>query len=429
MQQIASQNSPSPSVVIPHYVFGGLSLLIASILIVCYPDAFNQHYFNPRLLSITHLLVLGWITMIIFGALYQLLPVIMEVKLNSEVLARISFWLMATGTIMLSYAFWQFSFGSLMFVAGTLIVMSVFLFVLNVIKTAKQSVKNTIERLFILSSAYWLMFTVMAGLTLAVNLSMPFLNVSHLELLKLHAHAGLVGWFIQLIIGVSCKLLPMFMVSHHVKTGILHYTFWSMNLGLILGIVALYLQIHGFVIVSAVLVVSGIVIYLRFLLDAYRKRVKKQLDIGMRQSAFSYAILLIPMILVFLLLFRFDFLESLTIQLSITYGTAIVIGFITSLVMGQTYKTLPFIVWLKIYRGKVGRVVLPLPKDLYSEKAAVAQVWLYGLGILVLLVGIVAAIKGVVLLGGIILLLSTLLYNFSIFKIVLHKPTQKSDHK
>jgi len=91
MNQIASQNAPSPKVVIPHYAFGGLTWLAVTLLIVFNPEAFTQHFFNPELLAITHLLVLGWITMIIFGALYQLLPVIMEVKLYSEPFAIASF--------------------------------------------------------------------------------------------------------------------------------------------------------------------------------------------------------------------------------------------------------------------------------------------------------------------------------------------------
>ncbi|GAB1450240.1 hypothetical protein MASR2M47_02960 [Draconibacterium sp.] len=210
--QIASQNAPSPKVVVPHYVFGGVILFLTSVLIVFYPAAFTQHFFSAQLLAITHLLVLGWITMIIFGALYQLLPVIMEVKLYSEQLAKFSFALLGVGTVLLAFAFWRFSFGVVMYVAGSLIVISVILFVINVLRTAQSSSKNVVERTFIVSSVIWLLFTVLAGLALAVNLSHPYLKVSHIELLKLHAHAGLVGWFIQLIIGVSSKLLPMFMV-------------------------------------------------------------------------------------------------------------------------------------------------------------------------------------------------------------------------
>lgn len=419
--QIASQNAPSPGVVIPHYVFGGLTLLLTIALIVVYPGAFTQHFFNAELLAVTHLLVLGWITMIIFGALYQLLPVIMEVKLYSELLAKLSFGLLGIGTILLAYAFWRFSFGSVMVVAGTLLVISVVLFVVNVMRTARSSVKKIVERTFIVSSVFWLLFTVLAGLTLAINLLHPFLKVSHVELLKLHAHAGLVGWFIQLIIGVSSKLLPMFMVAHHVSTKKLNFAFYSINIGLAAGIISLFIQFQTGVILSVVLVVSGLIAYLLFLADAYKKRIKKQLDIGMKQTALSFAILVIPLFLIFTLVLNIEGLNTLTLPLSVAYGSAIVIGFVTSLVMGQTYKTLPFIVWLKVYRGRVGKVVLPLPKDLYSEKAAVAQTWLFALGFVVLLIGIVSTNKILVLAGGIILFLSVALYNFNILKIVFHK--------
>ncbi len=419
--QIASQNAPSPGVVIPHYVFGGLTLLLTTALIVLHPVAFTQHFFNAQLLAVTHLLVLGWITMIIFGALYQLLPVIMEVKLYSELLAKLSFGLLGIGTILLAYAFWQFSFGNLMFVAGTLIVISVVLFVVNVVRTARSSVKKIVERTFIVSSVFWLLFTVLAGLTLAINLLHPFLKVSHVELLKLHAHAGLVGWFIQLIIGVSSKLLPMFMVAHHVNTKKLDFAFYTINIGLAAGIVSLFIQFQNGIILSTVLVVSGLIAYLLFLIDAYKKRIKKQLDIGMKQTALSFAILVIPIFLIFALVFNIEWLNTLTLPLSVAYGSAIVLGFITSLVMGQTYKTLPFIVWLKVYRGRVGKVVLPLPKDLYSEKAAVAQTWLFALGFVILFIGIVATGKTLVLAGGIILFMSAALYNINILKVVFHK--------
>lgn len=425
MNQIASQNAPSPNVVVPHFVFGALTWLVVTLLIVFRPEAFTQHFFNAELLAITHLLVLGWITMVIFGALYQLLPVIMEVKLYSETLAKISFFLLGIGTILLSFTFWQFSFGTLMYIAGAFIVTSVGLFVANVLLTAHSSNKKVIERTFIVSSVIWLLFTVLAGLILAINLSHPFLKVSHVELLKLHAHAGLVGWFIQLIIGVSSKLLPMFMVAHHVNIKKLNFTFYAINFGLPIGIVSLYLQYKIGVIFSVVLVVSGIVSFILFLVETYKKRVKKQLDIGMKQSALSFAILVIPLFLILTLLLNFNFLKTLTLPLSVVYGSATVIGFITSLVMGQTYKTLPFIVWLKVYRGKVGKVILPLPKDLYSEKVAIAQVWFFATGFGLLLIGISATSATLVMMSGILLFLSVVLYNFNILKIVLHKPKNK----
>ncbi len=425
MNQIASQNAPSPKVVIPHYAFGGLTWLAVTLLIVFNPEAFTQHFFNPELLAITHLLVLGWITMIIFGALYQLLPVIMEVKLYSEPFAIASFIMLGMGTIILAFAFWIFSFGAILFVGVTFVVLAVVLFVANVLFTAHSSTKKVIERTFIVTSAIWLLFTVLAGLTLAINQVYPFLKASQIELLKLHAHAGIVGWFMQLIIGVSSKLLPMFMVSHNVNTKKLKVAYYAINLGLIAGLASLFFQIKSGVILSAIIVVPGIFSYLSFIYEAYTKRVKKQLDIGMKQTAFSFLILLVPFFLIFSLLFNFNFLQNLTLPLSVAYGSAIVIGFITSLVMGQTYKTLPFIVWLKVYRGRIGKVVLPLPKDLYSEKIASAQLWLFAIGFVLLLIGISTSIITILLLGAIVLLLSATLYNFNLFKIIFHKPKNK----
>lgn len=425
MNQIASQNAPSPTVVVPHFIFGGLTLLITALLIVFHPEAFTQHFFNAPLLSITHLLALGWITMIIFGALYQLLPVIMEVKLYSEFLAKFSFVFLAVGTVLLGAAFWRLSFGLLMLVAATFVVLSVTSFLINVLLTAKTSQKKIIERTFIICSAFWFLFTVLAGLTLAVNLMYPFLKVSHIELLKLHAHAGIVGWFIQLVIGVSVKLLPMFMVSHSVSTKRLYYTLYFVNIGLLSGIISLYFQFKPVLLGSSLLVVMGIVIYLYFLLKSYKKRVKKQLDIGMKQTMLSFGILVIPLFLILILLFNFSVLKTFTLPLSIAYGSAIIIGFVTSLVMGQTYKTLPFIVWLKVYRGRVGKVVLPLPKDLYSEKIATTQTWLFATGFGILLTGISTTIEELIVAGGAGLLLSTLLYNFNLLKIVFHKAKNK----
>ena len=68
-------------------------------------DDLASTYMTPKVLSIAHVLILGWVTMIIFGALYQLIPVVMEVKLYSEKLAMASFITLGIGTPMMAYSF------------------------------------------------------------------------------------------------------------------------------------------------------------------------------------------------------------------------------------------------------------------------------------------------------------------------------------
>lgn len=425
MQQAASRNTPSPNVVIPHFIFGGLTLFGATMLIILAPDAFTQHYFNPGLLSITHLLVLGWITMIIFGALYQLIPVIMEIKLFSERFAIASFVFLATGSVLLAVDFWNFWFGPFFHMAATFLLIAVILFAVNVFITAKRSAKKSIERNFILASVCWLLFTVAAGITLGVNLSDPFIPFSHLELLKLHANIGIAGCFFQLIIGVGSRLLPMFMVSHNLNTKKLQSAFYLINSGLILGMFALWFQWEPVIITCVLEVVSGIAVFLSFLVEAYKKRVKKHLDVGMKQSIMSFFFLLVSLILVLAIAGGFRVTNEITVPLSVAYGSTLLLGFITSLIMGQTYKTLPFIVWLNVYRNRVGKEKIPFPNELYSESLAHIQLWMFAAGFLTLLLGIFVGRNYLISAAGIILFCAVLLYNYNILKIIFHKPINK----
>lgn len=414
--------------VISHFIFGGFTWLVAAGLIIFFPEAFIGHYFNPKLLALTHLLALGWITMVIFGALYQLIPVIMEVKLYSERMALAAFVLLGLGGVLLAAAFWQFHLGLLMYISAALIVAAVVLFSVNVLFTSRRSAKKTIERDFILTATLWLLFTVAAGITLAFNLTHAFLSTPHIELLKLHAHAGIVGWFIQLIMGVGSRLLPMFMVAHGLNFRKLHWAYYALNGGLLTGILALGIQWTPGVLIGTVGVAFGIVLFLAFLWEAYHKRAKKQLDIGMRQSALAFLILLFPLLLAFLFFLPAGFLEVAAAPAGIAYGSALILGFITSLIMGQTYKTLPFIVWLKVYRGRVGRGKTPLPKDLYSERVANIQLWLFSAGFLALAVGVLLQAASLVSAAGLLLFLSAALYDFNLLKIVLHKSTNPQRH-
>lgn len=419
MQQAGNNKTPSPGIIIPHFVFGMLALLSVTVLIIIYPGAFTRHFFNPQLLSITHLLVLGWITMLISGVLYQLIPVILDVKLYSEKLALGSFVSLALGSILLAVAFMNFRTGLFMEISAGLVILAVILLAINIFITAKSSAKDSIQKNFILTAIVWLLFTVSIGLMLAINLSSPFLTSSHIEFLKLHAHAGIVGWFLQLIMGVGSRLLPMFMVSHHLDERKLKLAYVFINAGLVCGIVSLYMQWNSGVSAGVFLGLVGLANFLAFVIEAYRKRVKKQLDIGMKQSLASFVVLLLPVVLVILLTSGVGISGVSGIPVSVAYGSAILLGFVTSLMMGQTFKILPFVVWLRSYRHLAGKPGTPLPKDLFSERRVLLQSWIYAGGLVLLICGILLSNDVLVRVSGAILCEAVLLYNVNVYGLVL----------
>src|ERR1035437_9274287 len=108
---IALQKTTSYNVVLPFYIYAAISFFFACILLLTSTGAFHQHYFNPKTLALTHTLALGWGTMIILGASHQLVPVLVEGKLFSNVLAYMSFLCAGLGIPLLVYGFYTFNMG------------------------------------------------------------------------------------------------------------------------------------------------------------------------------------------------------------------------------------------------------------------------------------------------------------------------------
>ncbi|WP_192822842.1 hypothetical protein [Rufibacter sp. LB8] len=424
MPTASLSNSPGKWVVLPHYAFAACAFLTLSVLLLFSTDAFAGHYFHPKLLTLTHVAALGWATMLIFGALYQLLPVVLECRLYSERLAYATFGLLAVGTILLAYCFWFFNLGLLLHVAGCCLLLSFTLFTINVYQTARQAPKWTIEADFVVTSAFWLLLTGILGLLMAVNFTNPFLPQDHLQYLKLHAHMGMAGWFLLLIIGVGSKLIPMFLLSHPTGTRKLNWSYNLINAGLVLFLADQLFYQSPFMPWYAALVVAGIALFLWHLYDARKLALRKDLDLGMKQTFVALFLLLLPVVLVFLVSSNVGLPPRSLSALYLVYGLSVFLGFVSGLILGQTFKTLPFIVWMHAYEPHVGRCKTPLPKDLYHSRVVQAQNSCYLVGYAVLLAGVLLQAPLVIMAGSVVFAVAALVYTINVFHLLLHRAHQ-----
>lgn len=421
MQNALTQKGPSAGVVIPHYICGALFFVVLCFLILFSSDAFIGHYFHPKLLAITHIAALGWGTMIIFGALYQLLPVILETPLYNETLAKITFVTFTAGVICLAWAFWNFYIGIHIQIAAILLLLSFSLLLFNVVMTANKAPKWTTEADFIVTSAVWLLLAGLLGTLMAFNFTYPLLSKSHLLFLKIHAHLGIAGWFVLLIMGVGSKLIPMFLLSHNLNTKKLNYAYYLVNMGLIGFSADLFFRDEkAFLPVYAMLMAAGILFFISFLYEAYKKRVRKLLDIGLKHSFVAFLFFLLPILIGIVLSFKPSLNDKFMLQIYLVYGASIFFGFITSLILGQTFKTLPFIIWMHRYSKVAGRQKTMLPKDLYSQILVKAQYMVYLVALPALIVGILLSLSVIIKMGAILLLATSVLYTINVLKIVMH---------
>lgn len=422
MNGLKTNNAPHSSVVIPHFIFGGFSFLLLGILIILADTTLFEAYFNGKIIAITHIAVLGWATMIVFGALYQLIPVVFETSLYSERLAKFTFWITSISVLYLTFSFWIGAFTTHLVYASGVMFLSLFLFVVNVLLSYRKSEIKNISSKFIIAAVFWLSITELVGTLIAFNFKFNFFSEIHLHYLKIHASLGLIGWFLLLIIGVGSTLIPMFLISHKLNKNKLVISFFLINIGLI-GLVLnwLILKIDSLTLAFWASIVVGVLVFVSYIFDSYKKRIRKKLDIGMKYTMLSIASVILPIIVSLLLLVVFEIEYELLYRVTTFYGFSVILGFITTIILGQTYKTLPFIVWLEKYKNMVGKVKTPLPRELYSENIATIQFYCYIISIICLAIGLIIKNYIALKIGSISLLLVAVLYNINVLKIVLHK--------
>ena len=411
----------SHRVVLPFYLYAAFSFLAATILLFLSTSSLSQHYFNPEILAITHIMALGWGTMMILGASHQLVPVLIEGKLFSNILAYFSFITAAIGIPLLAYGFYVFNMGWPAKWGAILINTAILSYLANLTLSMIKRKKVNVHATFVLTAALWLFVTTLVGLLLVYNFSVPILPTNSLHYLSLHAHLGIIGWFLLLIIGVGSRLIPMFLISKYSNTKLLWVIFGLINAGLLTFIIFfLYVPQKSFYLISFASILFGIGSFGYYCYHSFKQRIRKKVDEIMKISLLSVIMMLLPVILLFIIIVWL-LINSINPQFVLIYGFVIFFGWITAIILGMTFKTLPFIVWNKVYHLQAGLGKTPNPKDMFSSKIFSLMSIAYLAGFILFIIGIYLANNFLLKLASFLLLLAALFYNWNVLKIFSHK--------
>ena len=417
------QKTTSYKVVLPFYIYAALSFLLACWLLFTSAGAMQQHYFHPHTLAITHLMALGWGTMIILGASHQLVPVLIEGKLYSNILAYLSFFAAAIGIPFLVGGFYYYHTGWPLQTGAVLINAAIAFYLINIGGSIYQSKRHNIYAFFIFTAALWLLATTFFGLLLVFNFTYSFLPQDSLSYLPIHAHMGLAGWFLLLVLAVGSRLIPMFLISKYTNNKILWWIFGLINMALIGFILLRSFHISAHYYYSPFLLVAiALILFSRYCYNAYKSRIRKQVDEQMKMSLLSVALLFLP-ILCLLVVIYFLTMEAKP-NLILLYGFCIFFGWITAIILGMTFKTLPFIVWNKVYHQRAHAGKTPAPKELFNDRLFQYMSISYLLGFGIFISGILLLQDILLKAGAIALLLSAVLYVWNVAITIFHQPAK-----
>ena len=438
-----SPHAPSVTLPLRFMVTGMLALLVGVSLLVLRPVMLATYHYNQYVIATTHLFVLGWICTIVMGAMYQLVPVALETKLYSEKLAAWQFAFHLVGFTGMVWMFWTWNMKQVGHF-GSVLLVGVGLFVYNIARTLLRVPRWNVIATAVASALVWLSLAVSVGLTLAVGkcsyeaASGPasggplgvFLHglkaiaaftarFDQIGAMHAHAHLGVVGVFIMLIVGISYKLVPMFTLSDIQSSRRARASVTLLNAGLLGVFVAILLR-HPLKFAFALLVVAGLACYGLEIVAILRARKRRSLDWGLKSFLTAISLLAPLSILALVLSWPGLPLTTLTGRLENVYGFLGLAGVVSFAIMGMFYKIIPFLVWYGSYSTQIGLRKVPSLADLYSPGLQAAGYWTYLAGLaattIAILFGNAAAVTGACVL--LVLSLATLALNVA--KILSH---------
>ena len=417
------QETTSHKVVLPFYVAGALSIVIGTVYLLFHTHIFFEHNFHPHTLALTHIMALGWGTMLIFGASYQLLPVLIEGKLSSNLLAYLTFIFSVLGIPILVYGFYKFQTGLILQTGAVLVNIGVFCYLFNVFESAVESERRDVHAWFIVTAALWLFSTTFFGLLLVFNFTKSILPDNSVAYLSLHAHLGLIGWFLMMVIGVGSRLIPMFLISKYKSDSTLWVIYVLANLSLITYILIKIFILDNLYIIPIISALGAILTFAYFCHAAYKVRIRKAVDEQMKISLTAVAQMILPIIA--LLIAAFVLPAGKSNHMILLYGFCIFFGWITALIFGMTFKTLPFIVFKQVYNKKKHKGRPPIPKELFNDRIFNSMAVSYLIGFIFTASGIIILNEIILKIGVFTLMISAILYTLNVGIILTHQPKQK----
>lgn len=204
--------TPLPPRLLPvlYFVVAHGALTLACLAVALDPRSVAGFFYHPRMLAMVHLVTLGWITASILGSLYVLGPVALRVWIPATWLDYTAFALVLIGVTGMVAHFWFQEYGGMAWSAASIGTGIVLVGVHVGWRLRHASLPRAISAHIMLAFG-----NVLAAATLGVLIGFDkvyhFLPGFVLANVFAHAHLAALGWATMMVVGVSYRLLPMFL--------------------------------------------------------------------------------------------------------------------------------------------------------------------------------------------------------------------------
>ena len=381
--------SPPLSVPMRFFLSAPLFGIAAGLMLLFGEEGILINRWSVDTLVVVHMITLGVISMVMIGAVQQLLPVLMGVIIpKADMMSRSLHLLWSLGTLLLLIGIARH--GPMFVSIGVgLLAIATLLFVAVILYALIRSDSKHGTLLAIGASLISLLFTLLLMLWI-LNGSGWMAPVAH-ALTNLHMSWGILGWFLLLMIGVAYQVVPMFQITPEFPPIIRQYLAPVVFVALLGWSGSELLQQAWLGWIAVGVLVVALSIYALMLLRLQQQRKRRLPDITL-----SYWRIAMIALLVSTLLWLVGYLlgDSRWMEGAVA---VFLMGGVLSAVSGMLFKIVPFLVWLHlnnqyqsagVWQGNVPNVRQVIPEryirwQFRVQMAAVGMLMMIPLGQLV----------------------------------------------
>ncbi len=405
MFNISKDFAPPFKLIVPFFISGTIFYIISMLAALFYSTSFD--FLELNVAGWVHLFLIGYVMMVIFGAMAQLVPVVLETGHFSIDWYYLIFPLLLSGTVLLIAGFWLnpilLSFG------GILVLSAMIIFAIDVFLTIKKTTLNSLTVKAVKVSNIFLLLGILSGFLMALTLS-GFMGVDVGEILKAHVFAVVGGYVVITVMGISLILLPMFGLAHGFSQKPLEIAFRLMIYSVSFVFIGGFLKIDILKTAGYLGSLVSVCLYLYQIFLIYQKRVRKEFDIWYKSMLFGYASLAVSLILGFLYILSGGSLNNLLYSSMWLLFT----GFFAFLINGHLYKIIPFLVWFHRFSPLVGKKKVPMLNEMYPKEMAEYEFWFSAFGVFVSTVGLLIQSDEIFKAGVYLIFTGALFLGFSV---------------
>jgi len=350
-QGLTLDQAPPYHIPLKFYITAAMYLLALSVAVFIYGLHLSSR-FEYESIAITHIFTLGFITHVMFGSLFQMLPVMLSsaylhVKRNAQIiyiLLNIGTLFFVTGLLINS---------TVLLYGGVTALFSAFLYfcIISLRTVFALKDKNTLLQNF-LASFVALFFAALFGVIAFAGLfgfndSIVYGNI--------HMAWMLFGWVFILVMSVSYKIIPMFFVAKEFPHLLQKYLYLFQLILLSVFSVAQIFQYIQLLLVTKILLSFTVILFAFLSIKILKQRKRARADISVKLWYFA-------MTNIILAAFTYIIATLFHLQLSFEIGFLALFGGVYALINAMLYKIIPFLTWFHlssnmVFDAEMGNVI------------------------------------------------------------------------